>query len=392
MINRLITLLFLVTAILLVPGCKKNTVRISGSLSNPVSGEYLFLDELKSNELESVDSVMISDKGTFDFERKINTPSFYLLKLNDNNFMTMLVEPGDKLILNAHHDSLNYPVSVEGSAGTALMAEYNKKLRFTISRLTALNKVYSENESNPGLPALMESLDSMAQLHLNEINSYTKDYIDKNLNSLVSLVALYQQVAPGVYVLDPAKDWKYFVKVDSSMFRLYPEYSPVKTLHDQVKELVASLGVGTSVAGPSGTGNVAPEIMLPSPEGDTIKLSSTRGSIVLLDFWASWCAPCRQENPNLVNAYNQYHRKGFQIFQVSLDKSKEAWIKGIQDDQLGNWIHVSDIKYWNSVVVPLYKIESIPSNYLLDREGKIIASNLRGERLQQKLAELFDKR
>ena len=229
----------------------------------------------------------------------------------------------------------------------------------------------------------------MAQSYLNEINSYTKNYIDENITSLISLVALYQQVAPGVYVLNPAKDFKYFQMVDSSLSILYPEYEPVTSLHQQIQEMGTSLKEEMPLA--SGTGEVseAPEISLPTPEGDTIKLSSTRGTFVLLDFWASWCAPCRHENPNLVKAYNLYHKKGFQIFQVSLDKTKEAWMKGIQEDQLGKWIHVSDIQYWNSIVVPLYKIESIPYNFLLDKEGRIIASNLRGEQLQLKLAELF---
>jgi hypothetical protein len=95
------------------------------------------------------------------------------------------------------------------------------------------------------------------------------------------------------------------------------------------------------------------------------------------------------ESPNLVKAYSLYHSKGFQIYQVSLDKTKDAWIKGIQDDRLEKWIHVSDVQYWNSVVVPIYKIESIPFNYLLDKDGRIIASNLRGDALQRKLAELF---
>lgn len=391
MIKRFIPLLYVCAALIPISGCKNNTVRISGTLSNSVPGEYIYLDELKSNELKSVDSTKISDNGTFNFKRNISIPSFLLLKLNNNNFMTMLVEPGEELFLKAHHDSLNYPASVEGSQGTALMAQYNKKLKQTISRLTGLNKIYSENETNPGLPSLMESLDSMAQNYLNEMNSYTKGYINENLNSLVSLVALYQQVAPGVYVLDPKKDWKYFVKVDSAMFKLFPGYDPVITLHDQVKELVAGLGVGAAGTMPAEAGAGVPEINLPSPDGDTIKLSSTRGSVVLLDFWASWCAPCRQENPNLVKAYEQYHRKGFQIYQVSLDKTKEAWVKGIQDDQLGKWIHVSDIQYWNSVVVPLFKIESIPANFLLDREGHIIASNLRGEKLQLKLEEIFNR-
>jgi thiol-disulfide isomerase/thioredoxin len=181
------------------------------------------------------------------------------------------------------------------------------------------------------------------------------------------------------------------MKVDSSLSILYPEYEPVTSLHTQVKEFMGNLKGKAEISPVSGEGAMAPDIILPTPKGDTIKLSSTRGSIVLLDFWASWCAPCRMENPNLVKAYNLYNGKGFKIFQVSLDKSRDAWIKGIEDDQLGSWIHVSDVQYWNSIVVPLYKIESIPCNFLLDKEGRIIATNLRGEKLQLKLAELFNK-
>ena len=382
--------LYLIAAILFA-GCKNNTVQISGNLVNPVIGEYIFLDELKSNELKTIDSIKIQDGGTFDFKREIEFPSFYLLKINENNFMTMLLAPGEKITLNAYYDSLNYPISVIGSKGTESMAEYNRTLRKTINKLTGLNNIYMQNIDSPQLPAVIESLDSIAQTYLNEINLYTKSYIDKNLTSLVSLVALYQQVAPNGYVLNPSRDLKYFVKVDSSMSKLYPEYEPVTLLHEQVKELVAGIKVETDLTPASGEGNEAPEISLPTPDGDTIKLSSTRGSVVLLDFWAAWCVPCRQESPNLVKAYNLYHKKGFQIYQVSLDKTKEAWIKGIQDDKLENWIHVSDIKYWNSVVVPLYKIESIPYNFLLDKEGRIIATTLRGEQLQIKLAELFNK-
>jgi peroxiredoxin len=378
-------------AVMLFAGCKNNTFQVSGNLVNPVIGEYIFLDELKSNELITIDSIKIADGGTFDFKREIELPSFYLLKINENNFLTMLVEPGEKITLNAYYDSLNYPISVIGSKGTESMAEYNRTLRKTINKLTGLNNIYMQNVDSPQLPAVIESLDSIAQTYLNEINLYTKSYIDENLTSLVSLVALYQQVAPNVYVLNSSRDLKYFVKVDSSMSILYPEYEPVTSLHEQVQELVAGIKRETVIAPASGEGTEAPEISLQTPDGDTIKLSSTRGSVVLLDFWASWCIPCRQESPNLVKAYNLYHKKGFQIYQVSLDKTKEAWMKGIQDDKLENWIHVSDIKYWNSVVVPLYKIESIPYNFLLDKEGRIIASTLRGEQLQIKLAELFNK-
>ena len=383
--------LFYLFAALLFTGCKNNTVQITGTLESPASGEYIFLDKLSSNALTSVDSVKISDDGKFNFKTDIEQPSFYVLKINENNFLTMLLEPGEKITLEAHKDSLNYPVNLSGSEGTELMIEYNKTLRKSINKFLGLNEIYMQNSDGPELPAIIESLDSMAQNYLNEINTYTKNYIDANLTSLASLVALYQQVAPNVYVLNPTKDLNYFVKVDSSLSLLYPDYEPVNSLHEQVLELAGSVKMEGSAAPASGNGAEAPEITLTTPQGDTIKLSSTRGSIVLLDFWAAWCAPCRQENPNLVRAYNTYHRKGFQIFQVSLDKTREAWIKGIEDDQLGKWIHVSDIQYWNSVVVPLYNIESIPYNVLLDKEGKVIASNLRGEQLQTKLAEIFDR-
>ena len=384
--KKLFIYLFIVLATV---ACKSNLVKISGTIVNPLNGSYIYLDELKSDELKPVDSLKVSSDGSFNFKKEIKQPSFYLLKTNNNNFLTMLVEPGEKITIKAYADSLNYPISLQGSKGTELMTEYNKTLRLTINKLKGLNNIYTQNVDKPELPKVVETLDSLAQLYLGEINTYTKKYIDENLTSLVSLVALYQQVAPSVYVLNPTKDIRYFVKVDSSMFSLYPDYEPVKSLHDQVKELVSKMSGGTAGGPASATGTEAPEIALPTPQGDTVKLSSTRGSVVLLDFWASWCTPCRKENPNLVNVYNLYHKKGFQIFQVSLDKTKEAWMQGIQDDHLEKWIHVSDVQYWNSIVVPLYKIESIPANYLLDKEGRIIASNLRGEKLQTKLAELF---
>jgi len=384
-------LIYFLLMLLTAAGCRNNRVEVSGKLDNPVAGTYMYLDELKSNDLVSVDSFMISDDGNFYFQRGVKHPSFYLLKINQNNFLTMLFEPGDKIKISASFDSLNFPYSVSGSQGTQLMTEYNVRLQETIERIRSLGDIYRENLGSPDLASLMDSLDSQAGNYLNNLNIYTKNYIDENLTSLVSLVALYQQIAPGVYVLNPEDDLRYFIKVDSALYSRYPDYEPVQALRQQVLELAGRYGYGESFSGEPAVNTEIPEIALPNPAGDTIRLSSTRGSVVLLDFWASWCKPCRDENPNLLEAYNRYQKNGFQIYQVSLDKSKDAWVKGISEDNLGRWIHVSDIKYWNSVVVPLFKINSIPYNLLLDREGKIIATNLRGNALHVKLAEVFSQ-
>jgi len=130
---------------------------------------------------------------------------------------------------------------------------------------------------------------------------------------------------------------------------------------------------------------------LPDPVGDTIRLSSKRGRIVLVDFWAAWCPPCREENPNLVKLYDMYHYRGFDIFQVSLDQRKEDWTGAIRNDRLGRWTHVSDLKYRDSEVVKRFGLTEIPANFLIDREGRVIASNLRGPMLQKKLEELFSQ-
>ena len=135
-------------------------------------------------------------------------------------------------------------------------------------------------------------------------------------------------------------------------------------------------------------GSMAPDFTLNTPEGTPLTLSSLRGKIILLDFWASWCVPCRKENPNVVAVYSKYKDKGFDILGVSLDREKGAWVKAIADDQL-TWHHVSDLKFWQSEAAVKYGVQSIPLTLLLDKEGKIIAKNLRGEELSKKLAELL---
>jgi thiol-disulfide isomerase/thioredoxin len=387
--SRKLLIIFICAAIF--TGCRNKSVEITGILENPRPGGYLFLQELKfMDEVITVDSVIVPADGRFEFQIKLKNPSFYLLKINQNNFLIMVIEPGEKIKMTSHFDSLNYPVAVLGSKGTMLMADYNRELLRTIKKISKLSEIHDLNLNRPDFAYLVDSLQNLAHVYLGEINNYAKNFIDENISSLASMLVLFSQVAPNVNVLNPANDIEYLRKVDSSMIKEYPDYEPVVTFHNYAKDMLEYYESQKLDAVGLVEITVAPEIALPSPEGDTIRLSSTRGSYVLLDFWASWCSPCRIENPNLVRAYNMYHDRGFQIYQVSLDKTKDAWLQGIKDDKLEKWIHVSDVKYWSSVVVPLYGIESIPANYLLDQEGRIIARNLRGDDLQKKLAELFN--
>jgi peroxiredoxin len=151
---------------------------------------------------------------------------------------------------------------------------------------------------------------------------------------------------------------------------------------------LASEDSNSSVAIGLKIGQQAPDIVLPDSTGTLKTLSSLRGNYVLLDFWASWCGPCRIENPNVVRLHQKYHEKQFTVFSVSLDSDKKRWLNAIEADGM-EWNHVSDLKKWDSAVIPLYRLDAIPMTYLLDKKGVIIAKNLRGSDLEKKLASLF---
>jgi thiol-disulfide isomerase/thioredoxin len=251
-----------------------------------------------------------------------------------------------------------------------LLFEATHQLQRNAERLDSLNGVFQREQANPALDSikfvLQESYNNMVDLE----NNYIKNFIDKNSSSLACL-AIIDKLTPDVHLA-------YYKKLDASLSKSLPNNSYTKMFHEKVLEL-DRLSIGS----------LAPEIALNTPDGKSIALSSLKGKVVLIDFWASWCRPCRAENPNVVRMYNTYKDKGFDIYSVSLDKDKEAWMKAINDDHLLWPSHVSDLGYWQSSVVKQYNISGIPFTCLIDKEGKIVAKGLRGEELEIKLKELL---
>ncbi len=384
-------LLFLVAA-LFIQACNSNPneFSIKGNYQN-ANNKKVILMQLKTGEMKKIDSVKLDSEGKFHFTGYTNIPAFFVVQAEKNKTITLLVRPGDNISLTANMNQFSSSYDIEGSEDSRKIMKLRKNLEGNIAKLDSLGRLYKENPNNENSRKLRARLNKVSKDIVQKQKEYTKEFIDNNLGSMVSLMALYQQIGPRSYVLDPKKDFEYFEKVDSSLMSQYPNSGPVKSLHSQVEQMRKQREAEKKNAKRLSIGQKAPEIALPNPEGDTIALSSLRGNYVLLDFWASWCKPCRVENPNLVKAYNKYSDQGFEIYQVSLDKKRSAWEKAIKKDEL-TWTHVSDLKFWNSSAAKTYNIRSIPANFLLNRKGEIIGKDLRGEALQKKLHELYSKK
>lgn len=361
---------------------------ISGEIKN-ANGEKLYLIELQSNNIILLDSIILNNEGVFSFKGQTDIPKFYALRTIPNNYLTLIVNPFEQIKVKTNGENLAKNPIIEGSPESEKILVLRSKLDESVKSLDSLGSYYRSLIGTSKINKVKDSLNLRSQEILTKHTEYTKKFIRDNSNSMASLMALYQQFAPRRYILNPKDDMDYFALVDSSLMIKHPESEAVKSLHAQLEEIKRQLKAEKELNTIVGIGSTAPEITLLNPEDDTVSLSSLRGKYVLLDFWASWCRPCRIENPNLVINYKKYHDKGFEIFQVSLDKNKDSWISAIESDQL-TWIHVSDLQFWNSAAAKLYRVQSIPASFLLDKNGKIIAKNLRGDALEAKLSEIFD--
>lgn len=392
-INSRIKVLTAVMMFLLSLSCSSPDTgySISGTLENG-AGKKLLLFEMSTYDLTPVDSLIIDDEGDFLFSGEIDRIRFMSLREDQLNYLVLIVTPGEDIEITADYNNLQQSAEVKGSPESALAVEMNRKMHSTIMKLDSLGKRYRSNldGSAEEIARLREEIAGSFEEIAGEQREYTIDFINSNPGSLASLMALYQQIDPNTFVLQQQEDFRYYAMVDSVLIAKHPELDYTITLNENVREMKKQFDIKRERETLLVNGAVAPEISLPGPDGETISLSSLRGDYVLLDFWAAWCGPCRDENPYLVETYNKYNHKGFEIFQVSLDRTRDAWLKGIDEDNLHQWTHVSDLQFWNSPVVPLYQIDGIPANFLLDPDGRILDRNLRGEALGRALAELFD--
>lgn len=208
-----------------------------------------------------------------------------------------------------------------------------------------------------------------------------KFYLEKALNRIPAGSTTQKMAYAGVLSALKQKTHTNYVYFADQFIEAFKESDPANSTRLK-KELEAARSLMV--------GGTAPDFSQETPEGDALSLSALRGKVVLIDFWASWCGPCRQENPNVVRVYQKYKDKGFEILSVSLDNKKDRWLQAIEKDGL-DWLHVSDLKGWQNEVAQMYDVHSIPQTILLDPEGKILARNLRGPSLEQKLAELFEQ-
>ena len=334
---------FLACFISMVSFAQTSTV-ITGICRNNPNYKKVFLDEIATNKAVASDT--IKPDGTFTIKIPITSGSLYKLRFSyEGQGLYMVVNPGEKINVNVDLNDINNPV-ITGSEDSKLL----------YAMITELKRYDAQ------------IADETRKLQ-NARKEYLYSTMKKNSGSLAVLFFTDQETIDGNLEL--------MKLISNDLAKKYSDNAFVKDLSSKVEE-----------ASFLATGTPAPEIELPDTTGKIIKLSSLKGKYVLIDFWASWCGPCRQSNPKLVSLYNKYKGKNFEIYGISLDRNKDAWLAAIKSDKL-NWIHVSDLKYWESTAAVQYRVSGIPYSVLIDPQGLIIAKGLHPDQLEAKMKEII---
>ncbi len=354
---------------------EKPNLSLSGNFTNG-NLETVYLFYLPVTGEQKIDSVKLDENGNFSFtDLHIPGSGFYTLKINDQQFCPLVLEPNQTVKVTGDAQNLGYTYVADGSADTKVyqeIADVSMRHKSSVDSLGAdfQTKLGPNNMNKEAFNTLSAKYEGV----YNQMNEkFYKDLIsiyNSNPSSLACIAAV-GQLDPNLYIVE-------YKKLDENLAKKYDkEYSNITTFHEQVSKY-SLLAIGS----------VAPDLNLQDPNGNTISLSSLRGKVVLIDFWASWCKPCLHEAPNIVKIYNQYKNKGFEIYGVSLDQKKEDWMKAIGAYNL-TWKHVCDFGGWYSPAAKTYDVTAIPYTILLDKEGRIINKSLRGEQLGLKLKELL---
>lgn len=360
-------LLFLFCIISAAVTAQEKKFSLTAQIKGCTDGKKIFLVH-KYNDKLIADSA-ICTKEQIKFKGSTPEPNMYWLTLQKtaNPLLVFFIDAG-QVTITGHIDSLSKASVKAGKTHThymesvAMTNDYNKERAALYNRFQTYQ--YSGNQA--GAQQIFDS----AKLAEKNYAQRIIEFIKKNPESNVS----------GFMIFSSMFEWPSIPTYDS-MYNALSEKVKMGKFGKLALEKINSIK-GTTIGYP------ALDFSQASPEGKNISLSSFKGKYVLVDFWASWCGPCRRENPTVVAAYQKYKDKGFDVFGVSLDDNKDKWLAAIKKDNL-TWTHVSDLKGWQNAAAKAYGVSSIPFNLLLDKDGKILAKNLRGEQLYAELAKIF---